>query len=121
MSITLVGGPFDGETFNRPHDGIKTFTLPLWDGKCGEGVPSAVVYRLGADGRFHYESWTEAKNARRCALINRKYSSDPTDADLTEAETAELAALRAEHAAWLESVSPMMLPPDALMERLKGG
>ena len=49
--------------------------------------------------------WSEAKNDRRCDLIDRKYGSD-----LSDAEAKELEALQAELVAYRQLVAPLPLP-----------
>jgi hypothetical protein len=48
------------------------------------------------------ETWTEAKNQRRCDLIDRKYS-----ASLTPIETRELARLQAQMLRYSQRVAPL--------------
>ena len=50
------------------------------------------------------EDWTEAKNARRCELIDRKYAGA-----LTPQETIELAGLQDEMLRYRQRVAPLPL------------
>jgi hypothetical protein len=50
------------------------------------------------------QTWTDAKNARRCDLIDRKYAGT-----LTPAEAAELAALQEEMLRYRQQVAPLPL------------
>ncbi len=50
------------------------------------------------------QEWTEAKNVRRCDLIDREI-----DAGLTPAETAELQRLQAEMLKYRHKVAPLPL------------
>jgi hypothetical protein len=50
------------------------------------------------------EQWTDAKNERRCALIDRKYADG-----LTAAEAAELAVLQEQMLRYRQRVAPLPL------------
>jgi len=66
-----------------------------------------------------FETWTEDKNARRVALVNKKY-----DSALTHAEERELAALQQGVCDYQERVAPLNNPAlelilEALQQRAK--
>jgi len=63
------------------------------------------------------ETWTEAKNQRRCNLIDRKYARG-----LTPAETSELARLQAQMLRYSQRVAPLPIEAaDRLYEKLLAG
>src|SRR5262249_23290505 len=60
------------------------------------------------------ETWTEAKNQRRCDLIDRKYAGG-----LTPAETKELARLQAQMLRYSQRVAPLPIEAaDRLYKKL---
>jgi hypothetical protein len=95
---------------NQPEQ-VRQFVLALLspDGALLEleGHPVACVLPApkSANGPpLHPQTWTDAKNARRCDLIDRKYAGI-----LSPAEAAELAALQEEMLRYRQHVAPLPL------------
>ena len=68
------------------------------------GRPVAWVVPAGAVPSNGDETWTEAKNQRRCDLIDRKYAGS-----LTPAEAVELAQLQEQMLRHRQRVAPLPL------------
>lgn len=90
-------------------EGVRQFLLSVVADPAGavlETGGQTVAVLMPAPAETCGEVWTDAKNARRCELIERKYS-----AGLTPSETGELALLQDAFYCHLERVAP--LPLDA--------
>lgn len=92
-------------------EAVKQFFLSLPIDREGtvvelNGQALACLVPIGAadNGHGDDEEWTDAKNERRCELINRKY-----ERGLTLAEEAELAGLQAAMYRQVDRVAPLPL------------
>jgi hypothetical protein len=89
-------------------DAVKQFFLSLPEDPEGAMVElnGHAVARLlppvPCNGHAVDEEWTDAKNQRRCELIDRRY-----DSALTPTEEAELAALQSEMHRYVDRVAPL--------------
>ncbi len=88
---------------------VRQFVLALADDPSGSvlevgGQPVAWVVPAAASPPNGDEAWTDAKNQRRCDLIDRKYA-----AGLTPAEAVELARLQAAMLRYRQRVAPLPL------------
>jgi hypothetical protein len=70
----------------------------------GHAVARLLPITATDNGRSDDEEWTDAKNRRRCELIDRKY-----DSALTPTEEAELAALQSAMHRYVDRVAPLPL------------
>jgi hypothetical protein len=68
------------------------------------GRPVAWVVPASPPAGNEDEAWTEAKNQRRCELIDRKYA-----AGITPAEAVELAQLQEQMLRYRQRVAPLPL------------
>ncbi len=90
-------------------ESVKRFVLAVAGNPAGSvlelnGQPVAWVVPAAAAANGD-EEWTEAKNQRRCDLIDRKFAA----ATLTPAETVELAQLQEQMLRHRRRVAPLPL------------
>lgn len=94
------------------HEAVRQFVLTLAvpaEGAVLELAGQAIAYVLPPPKETNgtpttAEEWTDAKNARRCELIDRKYAGT-----LTPQETIELAGLQDEMLRYRQRVVPLPL------------
>ncbi len=90
-------------------ESVKQFVLAVAVDPTGSvlelnGRPVAWVVPAGAPPANGGEAWTEAKNQRRCGLIDRKYAGS-----LTPTEAVELAQLQEQMLRHRQRVAPLPL------------
>src|SRR5687768_7306873 len=90
-------------------EAVKRFILSVESNPQGSvlelnGQAVAWLVPAGSQMTNRDEPWTEAKNQRRCDLIDRKYASG-----LTAAEAAELAVLQEQMLRYRQRVAPLPL------------
>jgi hypothetical protein len=90
-------------------ESVRQFVLSLAGNPSGsvleiDGQPVAWVVPAAASPSNGDEVWTDAKNHRRCDLIDRKYA-----AGLSPAEIVELARLQEEMLRYRQRVAPLPL------------
>lgn len=97
-------------SLDAQHEAVKQFVLGLTKDPNGSvlelnGEPIACVVPppQGMNGTVSTAEWTDAKNARRCDLIDREYDGLP----LTLAEKVELAALQDQMLRYRRRVAPL--------------
>src|SRR5262245_22010543 len=90
-------------------ESLRRFVLALAEDPVGSvleinGRPVAWVVPAGTSATNGDEPWTEAKNQRRCDLIDRKFTGS-----LTPAESVELAQLQEKMLRHRQRVAPLPL------------
>ncbi|SRR6266545_4370058 len=113
MNVSLIEKP--------PFPGASTYKTPVRlrlvgidavsTERLGQAIPPAspfgderAAFSQSPWSEVEHETWTEAKNQRRCDLIDRKYAGS-----LTPSEIRELARLQAEMLYHRQRVAPLPL------------
>ncbi len=73
-----------------------------WPAELRQDLASEIIESLKADSSAPPEEWSEARNARRSALIDKEI-----DGSLTPAERVELEVLQKQAVAYRDRVAPL--------------